>query len=180
MATPSIAAKALGVVIPGTDISNFVESYVSLGSTAKSEDGIPAIKLGTGLIQDGNHITSTLAGELFFSTPNKFWIEVHQRRYVPIQNDLVIGVVTARLGEAYRVDLGSWAMATLPFTGFEGTTKKNRPNLQVGDAIFARVSIANKDLEPELVCLDGENRSEGFGELTDGMLYHCSVSYARR
>lgn len=76
-------------------------------------------------------------------------------------------------------------MGNLNFSGFEGTTKKNRPNLGPGDLVFARVSVANKDLEPELVCLDVDNRAEGFGEVkgsTDSgnMLYKCSVHLAKR
>lgn len=101
---------------------------------------------------------------------------------MPCANDLVLGVVLARLTESYKVDLGASLMANLNFTGFEGTTKKNRPNLQPGDVVFARVSVANKDLEPELVCLDGENQAavEGLGQVTDGMLFRCSVSAARK
>lgn len=104
---------------------------------------------------------------------------------MPCANDLVLGVVLARLTESYKVDLGASLMANLNFTGFEGATKKNRPNLQPGDVVFARVSVANKDLEPELVCLDGDNQAaaavvEGLGQVTDGMLFHCSVSAARK
>lgn len=99
---------------------------------------------------------------------------------MPTANDLVIGTITARLADAYKVDLGSSSQATLPFTGFEGVTKKSRPNLAIGDTVYARVSVANKDLEPELVCLDAENRPEGFGELKDGMLFHCPSALARR
>ena len=92
----------------------------------------------------------------------------------------MLGIISARLGDSYKVDLGSSSPATLPLTGFEGTTKKNRPNLAIGDVVFARVSVANKDLEPELVCLDGENRPDGFGEIKDGMLWRCSCDLARR
>lgn len=92
----------------------------------------------------------------------------------------MVGIVTARLADAYKVDLGSNCTATLNFSGFEGTTKKNRPNLIVGDVMYARVSIANKDLEPELVCLDADNKPEGFGEVKEGMLFKCSCDVAQR
>lgn len=98
---------------------------------------------------------------------------------MPAPNDLVVGIVAARLADAYKIDLGSNGTALLNFSGFEGTTKKNRPNLLVGDVVYARVSVANKDLEPELVCLDADNRPEGFGELREGMLFHCSCSLAQ-
>ena len=89
-------------------------------------------------------------------------------------------MVTARLADAYKLDLGSSCSATLNFSGFDGATKKNRPNLVIGDVVFARVSVANKDMEPEVVCLDAENRPEGFGEISDGMLFHCSCSLSKR
>lgn len=93
---------------------------------------------------------------------------------------MVIGIVTARLADAYRIDLGSNSTAVLNSSGFEGATKKNRPNLLVGDVVFARVSVASKDLEPELVCFDEANKPEGFGEIKGGMLYKCSCNFARR
>lgn len=99
---------------------------------------------------------------------------------MPASNDLVLGIVTARLAEAYRIDLGTHCPATLNFAGFEGSTKKNRPNLSVGDVVFARVSVAHKDLEPELVCFDTDNQPEGFGEIKDGMLYTCSSTLCQR
>lgn len=41
--------------------------------------------------------------------------------------------------------------------------------------------MENKDLEPELVCFDDiENKSEGYGGITEGMLFRCSCSLARR
>lgn len=99
---------------------------------------------------------------------------------MPSANDLVLGIITSRLSESYKVDIGCNLQATLNFAGFEGTTKKNRPNLTIGDLVFARVSIANKDLEPELVCLDTDNKSEGFGEIKQGMLFYCDSSYSQR
>ncbi|PJF17738.1 putative exosome component 3 [Paramicrosporidium saccamoebae] len=139
--------SALGVVIPGTNITPIVERVFS---EKRGDDQLPVIKLGTGLIQSGD-------------TPN----------------DLVVGVISARLADAYKVDLGSSSPAMLNFTGFDGTTKKNRPNLAIGDVVFARVSVANKDMEPELVCFDSENRSEGFGEVAGGMMYACSCNLSQ-
>lgn len=103
-------------------------------------------------------------------------------------NNLILGFVTARLADAYKIDIGSTQAATLPFSGFEGTTKKNRPILNIGDLVFARVSVATKDLEPEIVCYgvdaDSPDAASGFGEIKAdwgaSMIYHCSCSYARR
>ena len=52
-------------------------------------------------------------------------------KYVPSVDDMVVGVVLDRHGEAYKVDVGSAATASLPILGFEGASKKNRPMLKV-------------------------------------------------
>lgn len=52
-------------------------------------------------------------------------------QYVPAPQESVIGVVIARSGENWRVDIGSAHMASLDGLAFEGATKRNRPNLKV-------------------------------------------------
>ena len=39
------------------------------------------------------------------------------------------------------------AVGRLPVLAFEGATKRNRPNVQIGDVIYARVKFANKFVE---------------------------------
>ena len=63
----------------------------------------------------------------------------------------MIGVVTAKAGDIFRVDIGSSEQATLSFMAFEGATKKNRPNINVGDVVYAKLLVASRDMEPELV-----------------------------
>lgn len=46
-------------------------------------------------------------------------------------DDLVIGIVTAKLTESWKVDIGVHEFATLSMYSFEGATKKNRPDLSV-------------------------------------------------
>eukprot|EP00019_Armaparvus_languidus_P001679 CAMPEP_0168605084 /NCGR_PEP_ID=MMETSP0420-20121227/15722_1 /TAXON_ID=498008 /ORGANISM="Pessonella sp." /LENGTH=162 /DNA_ID=CAMNT_0008644405 /DNA_START=164 /DNA_END=652 /DNA_ORIENTATION=+ len=91
---------------------------------------------------------------------------------------MVVGVVLDRHGEAYKVDVGSAATASLPILGFEGASKKNRPMLKRGDLVYARVVIANKDMDPELLCYSSRNKSDGFGPLTDGYMLKCSIRLA--
>ena len=43
----------------------------------------------------------------------------------------MVGVVIARSGENYRVDIGAAHPATLDALAFEGASKRNRPNLKV-------------------------------------------------
>lgn len=60
-------------------------------------------------------------------------------QYVPAAQESVIGVVVARSGENWRVDIGSAHMAILDGLAFEGATKRNRPNLKVSIAQATRV-----------------------------------------
>jgi len=43
----------------------------------------------------------------------------------------VIGVVVNKAGDIFRVDIGSSELASLSYIAFEGSTKKNRPNVKV-------------------------------------------------
>ena len=46
--------------------------------------------------------------------------------------------------------------------------------------MYARVSLAHKDMEPELECFDAQTRkSEGFGELKGGFVVRCSLKMCR-
>ena len=53
------------------------------------------------------------------------------RQYVPAPQEAVIGMITQRLGEGYRADIGSAHYASLDSLAFEGATKRNKPNLKV-------------------------------------------------
>lgn len=144
------------------------------------------LKLGPGLLQTSStqqdtSIISTRAGELHHSANNsRWWIESNSRRYVPAPQESVIGVVVGRSGEGWRIDIGSAHFASLDGLSFEGATKRNRPNLKVGSLVYARVSLAHKDMDPELECFDAQTRkAEGYGELKGGFLVRCSLRMCR-
>jgi exosome complex component RRP40 len=52
-------------------------------------------------------------------------------QYVPVAQESVVGIVVARSGEGWRVDIGSANVANLDGLAFEGATKRSRPNLKV-------------------------------------------------
>ncbi|KAJ3508910.1 hypothetical protein NLJ89_g5502 [Agrocybe chaxingu] len=147
------------------------------------------LKLGPGLQQLStagpsridSTVIATRAGELHHSVNrSKWWIEGNSRRYIPAPQEAVIGVVTQRIGEGYRIDIGSAHPASLDGLAFEGATKRNKPNLKVGSVVYARVSLAHKDMEPELECFDAQTRkAEGFGELKGGFVVRCSLKMCR-
>ena len=55
---------------------------------------------------------------------------VNKFKYVPAPQESVVGVVTSRSGEGWRVDIGSAHTAYLDGLAFEGATKRNKPNLK--------------------------------------------------
>ncbi|KAJ7134722.1 exosome complex exonuclease RRP40 [Mycena epipterygia] len=149
------------------------------------------LKLGPGLLQTtGNSnggastspsIIATRAGSLNHSANgSKWWVENNSRRYVPASQESVIGVIIQKAGEGFRVDIGSAQPASLDGLAFEGATKRNKPNIKIGNLIYARISLAHKDMEPELECFDAQTRkSEGFGELKGGFMVRCSLGMCR-
>lgn len=177
--------------MPGDVVSGYIESKLEERQAIKADSLLskraatvpsdaPSVKLGPGLLQMEDEIVAVQAGNLCFQGPNKFFIQSHRRRYIPAVGDLVIGIVTAKLAELFRVDIGCHMNAALPLTGFEGATRKNKPNLEVGSLVFARVLVANKDMEPELVCFDAQNKGDGFGEIKPGgLLTRCSCNLSQ-
>lgn len=150
------------------------------------------LRLGPGLLQhtvspsfenssSSQPVVATRAGSLHHSAnKSKWWVEGNSRRYVPSPQEAIIGVVTGRSGEGWRVDIGSAHPASLDGLAFEGATKRNKPNLKVGSVLYARVSLAHKDMEPELECFDAQTRkAEGFGELKGGFVTSCSLQMSR-
>lgn len=99
-------------------------------------------------------------------TVHAWYADGLQRRYVPAAGDRVIGQVTNRGMESYTVTLFSAHSATLPVLAFEGATRRNRPNLEIGALVYARVVRAESWTEPEISCVDAvTGKAEGLGEL---------------
>ena len=93
-----------------------------------------------------------------------------QKRYIPTVNDPVIGIVNYRGMDFFRVDIGAAHPAILPALSFENATKRNKPNLQVGSLVYARVVSASRLTETVLACTSVQGKADGFGELRDGTL----------
>lgn len=148
-----MTSEKLEVVLPGDIID--VEGDVDLGP------GLRRGRRGCVVTQPGVHR---------FRAPRTHWVDAHTRRYVPVRGQCVLGTVIQRAGDLYRVDIGAHEPAMLSFLSFEGATKKNRPNVNVGDLVFARLLVANKDMEPELVCVNSKGKAEGLGVLSPGGL----------
>uniref|UniRef100_A0A2M4BYL9 Exosome complex component RRP40 n=1 Tax=Anopheles marajoara TaxID=58244 RepID=A0A2M4BYL9_9DIPT len=136
--------------------------------------------LGPGLRMDQDVVRASKCGQLKTKPPNTFWVDAHQKRYVPTRGELVVGVVMAKAGDIFRVDIGSSETASLSYVAFEGATKKNRPDVNIGDIVYARLLIAHPDVEPELVCVDSHGKKGKLGILHDGFLLSCSLNLIRK
>jgi exosome complex component RRP40 len=103
-------------------------------------------------------------------------------QYIPTVGDLVIATVHHSSVDVYYASISDHtANATLPQLSFEGATKKTRPQLASGALVYARVTLANKHMDPELECVSASTgKSEGLGPLTGGMLFTISLGMARR
>lgn len=73
--------------------------------------------------------------------------------------DAVVGIVVERHVDSFNVDLGGPFPAVLPALAFEGATRRNRPNLVAGDLVYARVTAASRDTDPELACTDASGKA---------------------
>ncbi|KAI9483208.1 MAG: hypothetical protein EXX96DRAFT_133827 [Benjaminiella poitrasii] len=155
------------IVIPGDVIDVNTES---------------TIVLGPGLRQEGDDVVVIKAGILcHLEAGNRYWIESNQKRYIASTGESVIGTVIAKLGEYFRLDIGTAHSAVLPVLAFEGATKRNRPNLALHSLVYCRVSMANPDMEPELECVNPRtSKADGFGELVNGYVFKCSLGLCRR
>ncbi|XP_076290284.1 exosome complex component Rrp40 isoform X2 [Lasioglossum baleicum] len=121
------------------------------------------------------------AGILKKTNPAVYYVDSYQKRYIPNRGENVVGIVVQKGGDIFKVDIGASEQASLSYLAFEGATKKNRPDLQVGDLVFAKLVVASKDMEPELVCVDSHGKEKKLGVLgSDGMLFTCSLSLIRK
>ena len=148
------------------------------------------VRVGPGVSRQGQDLVAQQAGRIeIIPDRNKIWLDCRPARYMPALEDLVVGIVQDRFGEGFRVDIGAHEPAQLGFTEFQGATKRNRPNLKVGDVVYARVTLTHRFMETEISCiLPGSRKSWLSGESELGpltskenssMLIKLSPSYAR-
>jgi len=97
--------------------------------------------------------------------------------YSAKKDDIVIGIISQKTYEIYRVNILASKEASLNSIDFEGATRKTKPNLNVGDVVFAKVEKENKYSNVTLTCKCSSNSkgwSSGestYGELKGGKLY---------
>ncbi|CAN3356766.1 exosome complex component Rrp40p [Diutina catenulata] len=110
------------------------------------------------------------------------YIESAAKRYAPQANDFVVGIVTGTIGESYKVQLQDYCQPVLlGFMAFANATKKNRPQLKNGQAVYARVISAIPGIDIEIECMDATGKESGFGPLDESGLVVSlgNLAYAR-
>lgn len=178
-AAEELSPENLLIILPGDDVVKHIQ-VANQGHTGR-------VKLGPGLVQNGQSVIATRAGTLRHKGPLTWWIDSNQRRYTPRVEDHVLGIVEDRSVESYRVNIYGHCPAVLPILAFDGATKRNKPNLKAGVLVYCRIVSASKDLEPELSCMaigmavkkDWATHQGTFGELVGGLNARCSVMQAR-
>ncbi|KAL3420431.1 Exosome complex component rrp40 [Phlyctema vagabunda] len=142
------------------------------------------LKLGPGLRHiPPSTITPTVAGQLHTDAKkNAVWVEYNGGRYVPTVGDLVIATIQRSAVDVFYASISDFtSSASLPQLSFEGASKKTRPQLSSGSLVYARITLANKHMDPELECVSSSTgKAEGLGPLTGGMLFNISLGMARR
>lgn len=162
-------------VLPGDDVTKEV--------TRASK----RIKVGGGLEESAGIVRAVRAGTLRYSPPGSYWVECGTiKRYAARVEDAVIGLVEDRSSTSYRVGLFGTMTGTLPLLSFQGATKRTKPQLKVGDAVYVRIVAAPNDMEPELSCISVFGPRKGwetgeatFGVLAGGTLIRCTIAQAQ-
>ena len=51
--------------------------------------------------------------------------------------------------------------------------------MDIGDLLYCRVLTGNKDMEPELVCIDGSGKANGLGVLKEGFMFKINLELGK-
>ena len=158
------------LVMPGEDISMDSKAGLVVGPGLRREEGERILVTRPGLLRTKN-----------VNEKEVCWVDCHSKRYVATRGENVIGVVLAKVGDIFRVDIGTAEPASLSYLAFEGATKRNRPNVSVGDIVYAKLLVASSYTESELVCVDSYGKKAGMGVLTGGgFMFSVSLNLVRK
>jgi len=105
-----------------------------------------------------------------------------QTQYIPTVGDLVLAIVHHSTSDSFSCSISPHtSLASLPHLAFAGVTRKTRPQFNPGSLVYARVSLTNKHMDPEIECVNpATGKSDGLGGLTGGMLFDVSLGMSRR
>ena len=165
------------IVVPGADLTEIIQN-----------NSVTVIGGGLSRLKDGRVIT-TLAGPLLVDVEEqRCWVGETTKRHIPLEGDVIIGVIVDDLGESYSVDVKGPRLATLDALAFDGASRRNSPSLNPGSLVFARVIRSAMDAEPQITCeapgsgkkKDWTTGESQFGELKGGCVFQISRATCRR
>ncbi|EDQ85408.1 uncharacterized protein MONBRDRAFT_38871 [Monosiga brevicollis MX1] len=157
------------VVVPGDRFPLPDSGKVVLGpglTTQQSSHGSEGVVTHGGILRQKGEAT--------------FWVDIATHNPQTAEGDQVLGIIIGNAGEGFLVDIGGASNALLPGLAFEGATRRNRPRLNPGDLVLARLKVANRDMDPELTCVTSGGKSAGMGHLEGGLLREISLGLCRR
>lgn len=154
----------MGFFFPGEGVSLPPHSKTSIGIGAG-----PAAGPGE----------ATQAGALRELGGRRFWINSPVNKYIPLLDDLVIGIVHSKGRDSYKVDIGAPHLAALDALAFPNCTKRNRPNLGPGDAVFVQVMEDQAYAETRVTASPGAPAVAGLGHLASGVVLHLGILKCR-
>jgi len=114
-------------------------------------------------------------GFLSKTKPNNFYISMGTKNYNPFKKEDVVGIINKKSGDQYVVDFGTRDRVTLSKFAFEGATKKNKPDLKIGDVVFGRFLELPQDYPFEITCVASSGKSNGLGPLEGGVVFQIPV-----
>ncbi|XP_067323081.1 exosome complex component RRP40 isoform X2 [Anolis sagrei] len=99
----------------------------------------------------------------------------------PQKGKLVCGPGLRRGGEGLLVTKCGLLRYRGPGSGSGGVYWVDSQQRRVGDLIYGQFIVANKDMEPEMVCIDSSGRANGMGVIgQDGFLFKVSLGLIRK
>lgn len=129
------------------------------------------------LLGEKNNIFS-LSGEIVPLGSHNAWVNARQHHYDPSLDDIVIGVVKSKSPEYYKIDIGAPAPAVIGCFDFPNATKRNRVNLEPGEAVLGQVVDDKKYSDVRVSC-----RTEAVSEMgvlaPGGVIIKASPSQCR-
>eukprot|EP01055_Gregarina_sp_Pseudo9_P003047 Gregarina_sp_Pseudo_9__3046@NODE_3247_length_704_cov_16_282707_g2962_i0_p1_GENE_NODE_3247_length_704_cov_16_282707_g2962_i0NODE_3247_length_704_cov_16_282707_g2962_i0_p1_ORF_typecomplete_len166_score26_90KH_6/PF15985_5/2_3e08_NODE_3247_length_704_cov_16_282707_g2962_i066563 len=107
-----------------------------------------------------------------------------QSFYKPVIGDIVVGIVTQKYTEQWKVNIRGPNEAHLPTTAFVHATKQHYPPLTVGSIVLVGVSSTHKDYDTMLTGMCAEDQKGWttdetyLGELKGGLAFDVSLPFA--
>lgn len=151
-----------------------------LGPGLRLEDGVPRV-VQAGTLFRSTGVQKTKTGK----QPVESWhvARLPTRFFIPAIGDPLLLTVVSRAPygtEAYLVSYSPNAPPLLlPHLAFENATKRNRPDLKVGDLVYGRV-VKIEHGEGTVECMGASGRAEGYGELKGGTVAKIDAGVCRK